>query len=381
MRQSSVPDIAIFSGIASAGDRAHGGITRVVTSLADAFADSGRKVELVTCCPCDPRPLLPRLHSDVEIHNLGAGGRIRHLLGLANYLRRRTPRALLAAGQRSNLLAAKCERLLRPPSAVVLSVHNSVTSSLEELRAIKRRFRLMSLRSAYAQPGPVVCVSRGVAEDVAARTGLPVDRFKVIYNPIVTPRLLADAAERPNHPWLESGQPPVVLGAGRLTRQKDFPTLIQAFARVARRCDCKAIILGEGSERKHLERLITDLGLDGRIDLPGFADNPFSFMHNARLFVLSSAWEGFGNVLVESMAVGTPVVSTDCPSGPREILRDGALGGLVPPGDPVALAEAIISALERPCEPELLRRRAADFRAEIVAERYLEVLLPVSRDA
>jgi glycosyltransferase involved in cell wall biosynthesis len=121
---------------------------------------------------------------------------------------------------------------------------------------------------------------------------------------------------------------------------------------------------------------VRELGLSGRVDLPGFVANPMSYMARARLFVLSSAWEGFGNVLVEALAAGTPVVSTDCPSGPREILRDGALGQLVPPGNPAALADAMRAVMETPADPAALRRRADDFRVEVAAARYLEVLFP-----
>jgi glycosyltransferase involved in cell wall biosynthesis len=202
----------------------------------------------------------------------------------------------------------------------------------------------------------------------------------VIHNPIVTPQLLEAARAEPDHPWLRTSQPPIILGAGRLTRQKDFPTLVRAFAQLAPHTDARLIIIGEGGERAALERLIGALGLDSRVDLPGFVRNPSSFMRRARLFVLSSAWEGFGNVLVEAMAVGTPVVSTDCPSGPREILADGAFGALVPPADPQALARAMLGALEQLADPDALRRRAADFDVEIAARRYLECFFGTERE-
>jgi glycosyltransferase involved in cell wall biosynthesis len=180
----------------------------------------------------------------------------------------------------------------------------------------------------------------------------------------------------PRHPWLAPGQPPVILGAGRLTRQKDFPTLIRAFSLVAAQRDCRLMILGEGQERRALEGLAAELGLAYRFALPGFAADAVDYMAQAALFVLSSAWEGFGMVLVEAMAVGTPVVSTDCPSGPREILLDGELGRLVPVSDPWALARAMLETLDAPPNPERLRRRAADFTSERAAERYLRLMFP-----
>ena len=138
----------------------------------------------------------------------------------------------------------------------------------------------------------------------------------------------------------------------------------------------RLLIIGEGEEREALQRLTDDFGLRERVAFPGFVDDPLSYMRGACLFVLSSAWEGFGNVLVEAMAMGTPVVSTDCPSGPREILLDGALGPLVPPGDPKALGDAMRAALARPTDADQLRRRASDFGAEVVAGRYLDTLFP-----
>lgn len=166
----------------------------------------------------------------------------------------------------------------------------------------------------------------------------------------------------------------MILGAGRLTHQKDFPTLIRAFAAIDPARGLRLMILGEGPQRGALESLVRELGLSERIALPGFSPNPFAAMARARLFVLSSAWEGLPGVLIQAMACGTPVVSTDCPSGPREILSDGRYGPLVPIGDAAALAVAIAAALEQPIARERLMSRAADYRLEPVTRRYLEVM-------
>jgi glycosyltransferase involved in cell wall biosynthesis len=166
----------------------------------------------------------------------------------------------------------------------------------------------------------------------------------------------------------------VILAAGRLAPQKDYPTLIRAFAALSAGRDLRLIILGEGPERTALESLIQQLGLADRVSLPGFRDNPFAYMSRARLFVLSSAWEGLPGVLIQAMACGTPVVSTDCPSGPREVLADGRYGPLVPVGAVEALAVAMALTLEQPPEPERLKARAADYGLEPVTRRYLEVL-------
>lgn len=346
----------------------------MVRNLATAFADAGRQVELLTFSPADPRVLFPSLDERILIRNLGRGSRLQHLLQLRGYLHGCRPRVLLSAGQRPNLLAAACKRLWRPPCRLILSVHNSLSPGFEELGVLKRRIRVQGMRIFYPAADALVCVSAGVADDFARYVSLPPEKLDVIYNPALSARQLAPVSAPPPHPWLESRQPPVILGVGRLTRQKDFPTLIRAFAQVASQRDCRLLILGEGQERQGLERMIQTLGLSDRIALPGFVEDPLGYMRRAGLFVLSSAWEGFGLVLVEAMACGTPVVSTDCPSGPREILLDGSLGALVPVSDPQALATAMVQALDAPVEPRRLRRRAADFSSDRAAEKYLRLM-------
>jgi glycosyltransferase involved in cell wall biosynthesis len=168
---------------------------------------------------------------------------------------------------------------------------------------------------------------------------------EVIFNPVITPALLEAMTAPPPHPWFAESWPPIVLGVGRLRHQKNFPALIDAFAAVKRVRDARLVILGEGPERAALESRVRAHGLEHSVALPGFVDNPYACMARAAVFVLSSAWEGLPTVLIESLAVGTPVVSTDCESGPREILRDGALGALVPVGDVHALARAITRVL------------------------------------
>lgn len=370
------PDISIFSPLGRSGTRAHGGITTVVCSLAAGLSDLGCAVELLTFSPVDPRTLLPELDERLDLVNLGKGSRLHHFRALHAYLRARRPRVLMAAGHRPNLIAALCKWRLGAAQRVFLSIHNALSPGLAELRPLARGMRRLVLRNIYPRADGHICVSAGVAQDFSACSGIPRENLTVIHNPIVTQASLRLAEAGPEHPWLSPGQPPVILGAGRLTAQKDFATLVHAFALLPMDLGCRLVILGEGVERERLTRLSDELGVAGRVDLPGFVSNPMSYMRRARLFVLSSAWEGFGNVLVEAMAVGTPVVATDCPSGPREILQDGALGRLVAPGDHHALADAIRATLAHPPSADSLRRRAADFRVEVAARHYRDVLIP-----
>jgi glycosyltransferase involved in cell wall biosynthesis len=184
---------------------------------------------------------------------------------------------------------------------------------------------------------------------------------------------MALARQAPDHPWLAPGQPPVILGVGRLSQAKDFPTLIRAFAKVRSRRAVRLIILGEGEARVELEALVGELGLADDVALPGFRENPMSYMAASALFVLSSAWEGLPTVLIEALAAGTRVVSTDCPSGPREILQGGLLGTLVPVGDATALADAMTDALDRPgtaLPPDAL----TPFTSDAAVDHYLRLI-------
>jgi glycosyltransferase involved in cell wall biosynthesis len=214
-----------------------------------------------------------------------------------------------------------------------------------------------------------------VAEDLALTASLPRERITTIYNPVVTPALAGQAQAPLTHPWFAPGSPPVLLAVGRLHYQKDFPTLLRAFARVRAVRAVRLLILGEGDQGAALRASAQELGITTDVELPGFVLNPFAYMARAAVFVLSSAYEGLPGVLIQALACGCPVVSTDCPSGPAEILEGGVYGPLVPVGDDVALAKAILSTLNTRPNPDWLRTRAAEFSVDRAVDRYLEVLL------
>ena len=196
----------------------------------------------------------------------------------------------------------------------------------------------------------------------------------MLNNPVVTPDLLEQAAAPLDHPWFGPDQPPVILGVGRLHPQKDYPTLLRAFAKLRAQRQARLVIIGEGGERPALESLAAELGVDGDVDLPGFTRNPYRFMGRAAIVALSSRWEGSPNILVEAMACGTPVVATDCPSGPAETLENGRYGRLVPMGDPAALADALGRTLDAPPPVDDLIARSRDFEMAAASLAYLRVL-------
>jgi glycosyltransferase involved in cell wall biosynthesis len=295
---------------------------------------------------------------------------IASLPALARYLRREQPAVLLSAMSHANIVALWARRLSGASTRVVVS--ERVTLSVVAAQTSRRRGRLRPhlIRWFYPWADGIVAVSRGVADDLARTAGLDRERIDVIYNPIGTPELRELAQAPVDHPWLSSDGPPVVLAAGRLLPQKDFPTLIRAFARVRRLRTARLLVLGEGEQRSLLRDLARTLGIEAEVDLPGFVPNPYAYMARASLFVLSSRFEGLPGVLIEALCCGVPVVATDCPSGPREILEEGRYGRLVPVGDEAALGEAIGDALAggvaRP-PPESWAR----FGLETVVDQYL----------
>ena len=307
--------------------------------------------------------------------------KFRYVSDLARYLQQEQPDVVLSAMTNVNLTALWARRLVRTSTRIAISERNTVSQRLRSSARTKQwrqRYLCPAVARTYPSADEIIAVSAGVAEDLALTAGICRERIKTIHNPVVTPELLAASQDSPDHPWFGTGAPPVVLAVGRLHEQKDFPTLLKAFARVRARMDARLVILGDAKQaerRSELVVLARELGIEENVDLPGFVQNPFSYMRRASVFVLSSAWEGLPGVLVQALACGCPVVSTDCPSGPAEILEHGTYGRLVPVGNSEAMAEAIQSVLSSPPDREQLRARAAAFSVDRAAERYLEVLL------
>jgi glycosyltransferase involved in cell wall biosynthesis len=289
-----------------------------------------------------------QIPAGVRLVDLGASRVILGLPALASYLRRERPTAVISFMAHAGIIALLARRFSGSSTRVICTLHTTPAQAARNSSMIRNRFMPALLRAFYPWADELVAVSHGVAEGLSQATGLPLSTIQVIYNPVITADLPARARQAPDHPWFSAGQPPVILGVGRLSPAKDFPTLIRGFAEVRRRREARLIILGEGPERAGLTALAQALGVADDVALPGFRENALAYMAGAKVFVLSSAWEGLPTVLIEALAAGTPVVSTDCPSGPREILQDGRLGALVPVGDATALANAIIDALDKP---------------------------------
>ena len=385
---------------------AGGGAERSMLNLMDAFLRQGREVDLLLfrregaylkSVPAGARVMeiaagsalrgrwlaaradpssIGRLLKPVLLPRK-ADGNLRYVGGLARYLRAHPPDVLLSAMTYTNLVALWARSLARVPVPVVVSERISLSHHIQS-RSSKNAWRWRDLLPvvghAYASADGVVAVSNGVASDLAANTRLERSAIRTIYNPVVDDSLAELAAEPLDHPWFGPDAPPVVLAVGRLIPQKDFPTLLRAFAILSARHRVRLVILGEGRLRPELEALAAEPGIESHLELPGFVESPFRYMSRAAVLALSSIYEGLPGVLIQALACGCPVVSTDCPGGSAEILEDGQVGPLVPMQNVQALADALHSALVDPPSGQHLKQGAARFSVQQSSRDYLDCL-------
>ena len=347
-----------------------GGAQRAVVKLVNGFADRGLGVDLVLANKEGPH--VEDVEATVRVIDLAAGRVVKAIPALSRYLRRERPGTLVSVLTHANLAAITARAMSRVKTRVMVVEQNTVTQVRSHL---KRDALLPALvRRSYAYADHVVAVSGGVANDLIANLGIPASRVSVIPNPVVDNDLDRAAMDSPNHQWFDGRAVPVFVAAGRLSKQKDFPTLIRAFDSLRKTMRARLIIMGEGEERPQLEKMIARLGLTDHVALPGYLSNPYSVMSRGAAFVLSSRWEGLPTVLIEAMACGCPIVATDCPSGPREILDGGRYGKLVPIGDSEALCKAMQEVLQHRPSASLFRQRAGQYSINDSVASYLRVL-------
>jgi len=345
-----------------------GGAERVFLDLARGLLARTIEVDVVTVRAEGPlRQMVP---PEASVQVLGVDHVAFSVPALVGYLRRRKPDAVISAISHTNMACVAACRLVRPRVPLMVTHHNHLSTAAGHAVARRDRWMPRFIRRSYPLADRIVAVSEGVADDLARTARLPRSTIEVAYNPVLFPQLTAAAEAPPSHPWATEKDGPLLLGVGRLHQQKDFATLLRALALLPEQF--RLIILGEGDERQRLERLAEDLGVAHRVAMPGFVDNPYPYYRCADVFVLSSRWEGLPTALIEALAFDGAIVSTDCESGPREILAGGRWGRLVPPGDPEALAAAVEAAH---VDPPLDRSQAMTrFSLAAVTDRYLELV-------
>lgn len=359
-----------------------GGAERAMLYLAIGLAQRGFKVDLVLAEA--KGEYLDRVPPEVRLIDLKAKFPvlITKTLALRSYLQREQPAVLFSA---LDILSSALWARGKVSTRIVMCVQTYLSEQFKSHQgATFGKVRSRMLRWLYPKSDAIVAASLGTARDVSELTQVPIKQIQVIYNPVITPEIFQKSQEQIDHPWFQPGEPPVLLGVGRLVSQKDFFTLIEAFAKVRANRTARLMILGEGEQRSQLKTRIRQLGLEQDVALPGFTENPYAYMAKAALFILSSRFEGFGNVVAEALACGVPVVSTDCPSGPSEILEEEKYGKLVPIADPAAMATAILDTLDTPIDAELLKQRSLKFERDLIVDQYLtlvETLLQPRPDA
>ena len=346
---------------------------RVVLNLCRGFTERGYRADVLAATSAGAfREQLP---AGARLVDLGARRVITSVGPLARYLRREQPQAVIAAMTHCSLAALWARHRAQTATRIIATEHIRMSDARRVDARIRTRVTPLFARRFLPKADHIVAVSAGVADDLALTLRIPRAGIEVIFNPVIHEGLFEQARERPEHPGLAPGAPPLVLAAGRLAPEKDFASLLQAFAMARKELDARLLILGEGPERVKLERLVQSLGLRDFVLLPGYEVNPYAYMARAQVFALTSRWEGFGVVLVEALALGANVVATDCPTGPREIVERVGCGRLVPVGSTRELAAARIEALRAPrngVDPQKL----SDYRVSNVVERYRALIEP-----
>ena len=348
-----------------------GGAEKAVVNLLKGLAQRD-EFDLDLVLATKEGPYLNQVPHKVRIIDLQAGRAVMATLPLINYLKQNRPWALIGNMGHVNVVATMAKELARIQTRLILVVHNTISAN----RGLPKRAKLVHflMKWLYPRADGVAGVSVGVARDLEEQLGWERGTVKVLNNPVVNEELITQSEAGLEHPWFLPGEPPVFLAVGRLSPQKDFPNLLDAFFQLRNQREARLIILGEGSERAKLETIIAESNLQNDVLLPGFVKNPYAYMKRSSCFVLSSRQEGLPTVLIEAMACGCPVVATNCPSGPDEILDGGTYGSLVPIENSQALATAMLEALEHPPQAELLKERANEYSTEKVVTTYLSLL-------
>lgn len=363
MRESTHP-IALFLPSVHGG-----GAERAMITFARELIRQGRKVDLVVGrLEGRLQKILPK---GVRVFNLKSTRTVFALPKLVQYLKEREPLALYSTIINGNVVASCAARIAGVSTPVIVRESNAPLSSPKISGSHWVTFFLS--RYVYRLSDGVIAVSRGVADQLRVHSPMLAHKISVISTPIVSEEVLAAGEEEVDHEWFVNHDKPLILSAGRLEKSKGFSTLLRAFSRVRERVDARLVILGEGTRRRELESQAATLGIADHIALLGFKHNPFAYMSKADAFVLASEYEGLPNVLVQAMAFGVPIVATDCPSGPSEILCDGEFGDLVPVGDEAAIATALVRALNKPRQTAAQEHARTAYGAPQAAKDYLAV--------
>lgn len=349
-----------------------GGAERAVVNLIKGLHEKDSSIPLDLVLGSLEGAYIKQIPKQVRVIDFSVNRVLKSIIPLKNYLQEVKPFALVSHMSHANVIAVIAKYLSQTETKLLLVEHNTLSSDKSKL--FRGKFVPFFMRLLYPYADEIIGVSQAVSRDLERQLNLREGRVKTIYNPVVDDDLIMKANLPIKHSWFQKKDCPTILAVGRLTEQKDFATLVKAFAILRKEMIARLVILGEGELKDDLEKIVGELGISEDVSMPGFVDNPYQYMNNASVFVLSSQWEGLGNVLIEAMACGCPIVSTNCPSGPEEILVSGKYGHLVPTRNPEALAKAILNVLDHPAKKEILQHRAEYFSVENSVSNYCKVI-------
>ena len=349
-----------------------GGAEKVAIILCEQLHLRGYKIDLVVGTARGE--YVETIPAGINVVDLGAPRTWKSITALRKYIEKSRPAAIIANVGPQNISAVIANALSQKKTNVFAVQHSSLTHQSRDHPSWQMRAMPILYRFVLPFSSGVVAVSHGVAEDLIEKAHIPRNLVKVIYNPITSPT--KEQYEGPiSIPEFFDGQEPVIAALGRLVPVKDFTTLIKAVHLINQTTfPTRLLVMGNGPMREQLQMLVESLNLSERVRILPFSSNPYPYLKEASVTVMSSRYEGFGNVLVESMACGTPVVSTNCPFGPAEILENGKYGHLTPVGDVEALAEAIVATIRNPISADVLKSRARTFEPSAAVESYIRLL-------
>lgn len=357
-----------------------GGAERVTVLLANGLVEKGVQVDLVLAKAFGD--YLPLVDTRIKIVDFGAAQVSQAFPKLVKYVSQTKPDILLSAMTHANLWAILAKKLSGSSfTSVIITQHSSWEQILANQPRLKEKMLFEIARYIYPLADGIITISEQMRAELIRNLPLRPAQVARIYNPVVSPSLARLCAMEPEHPWYKDKKTPLIIAVGRLSPEKDYKTLLSAYKKVKEQIECRLIILGEGAERTNLLNLANSLDITEYIDLPGFVSNPYAWIARSNLFVLSSRYEGLPTVLIEALACGTPVVSTNCISGPAEILENGKFGDLVPVGDVEALAKAIIHNIRHPRPKDPLMERGNEFSVEVALQAYLDYFQQVKQQA
>lgn len=351
-----------------------GGAERVMLTMANALADSNYATRVDLLVNKIEGPYIKDVSKSINLVSLNSKRTAFSLIPLAKYLNKQQPNVIISAMNYVNIITVIAKMLSHSKTHVIVTEHTDLMAAMRDNKNALRNFILKTLMQyTYKKADAIVAVSKGAAKALAQQTKIDISKITTIYNPVVTDKLIHEQHELINHPWMKK-ETPYIIGVGRLIPLKNFEALITAYSYVQRYIDINLVILGQGHLKEELQKLVRDLRIEEKVLFTGFVDNPYPWIKNAECFVLSSRYEGLPTVLIEAMACGTPIVSTDCPSGPSEILENGLWGELVPISDIEALSKAILKVLSKDYVKKDVMERASFFSVDNALKGYLTIL-------